>query len=81
MVSFVGSTCSPGRASSYGTTFIHLSYRSVAEIPKIEILSMYEMLVLKIDHAILKIDSCQTTQLSQSISKDGRVTAQIHRGD
>ena len=53
---FCRGTCSPGRASSYGTTFIHLSYRSVAEIPKIEILSMYEMLVLKIDHAILKID-------------------------
>ena len=44
-------------------------------------LSVYEMLVLKIDHAILKIDSCQTTQLSQSISTDGRVTAQIDRGN
>ena len=33
-----------------------LNYRSVAEIPKIEMLSIYEMLVLKIDHAILKID-------------------------
>ena len=42
-------------------------------------LSIYDVLVLKIDHAILKIDSCQTTQLSQSISKDGRVTAQIDR--
>ena len=76
---FCRGTCSPGRTSSYGTTFIHLSYRSVAEIPKIEMLSMYEMLVLKIDHAILKIDSCQTTQLSEYISKDGRVTAQIDR--
>ena len=56
MVTFVGSTCSPGRASSYGTTFINLNYRSVAEIPKIEMLSIYEMLVLKIDYAILKID-------------------------
>ena len=42
-------------------------------------LSVYEMLVLKIDYAILKIDSCQTTQLSEYISKDGRVTAQIDR--
>jgi len=33
-----------------------LKYRSVAKIPKIEMLSIYEMLVLKIDHAIVKID-------------------------
>ena len=56
IVTFVGSTCSPGRASSYGTTFIHLNYRSVAEIPKIEMLSISGILVLKIDYAILKID-------------------------
>ena len=54
-----------------------LKYRSVAEIPKIEMLSIYEMLVLKIDHSILKIDL--NIQLTQSISKDGRVTAQIHQ--
>ena len=42
-------------------------------------LSVYEMLVLKIDHAILKIDYCLNTQLRQSVSKDGRVTAQIDR--
>ena len=53
---FYRGTCSPGRASSYGTTFINLNYRSVAEIPKREMLSIYEILVLKIDHAILKID-------------------------
>ena len=57
-------------------TTITIWIRSVAKILKKE-----EMPVLKIDHAILKIDSCQTTQLSQSISKDGRVTAQIDRCD
>ena len=55
-------------------------YDLLQKFSKKEMLSVYEMLVLKIDHAILKIDSCQTTQLSQSISKDGRVTAQIDRG-
>ena len=56
MVTFVGSTFSPHRASSYGPHSTILNDRSVAEIPKIEMLSIYEMLVLKIDHAILKID-------------------------
>ena len=54
-------------------------YDLLQKFSKKEMLSIYDMLVLKIDHAILKIDSCQTTQLTQSISKDGRVTAQIDR--
>ena len=55
-------------------------YDLLQKFSKKKMLSIYEMLVIKIDHAMLKIDSCQTTQLSQSISKDGRVTAQIDRG-
>ena len=71
----------PSRASSYYMLLqSQFQYDLLQKFSKKEMLSVYEMLVLKIDHAILKIDSCQTTQLSQSISKDGRVTAQIDRG-
>ena len=56
MVTFVGSSV---RRVALAYMVLHSSifnYRSVAEIPKIEMLSIYEMLVLKIDHAIVKID-------------------------
>ena len=56
MVTFVGSSV---RRVALAHMVLHssiLNYRSVAEIPKIKMLSIYEMLVLKIDHAILKID-------------------------
>ena len=53
MVTFVGSTCSPVALAHMVLRSSILNYRSVAKIPKIKMLSIYEMLVLKIDHAIV----------------------------